>query len=309
MKRELNLTKFLIITSTEDKASMNIRKVLLEDTLLNFEELEHNWQNHPLLELKRVIAKADWGPFFAGNAFYLGLTDSPLIQLNGLKLQDTKIDPDLIIFASRHRSETARPAFLTHPTGNWGSEAEYGGNPHELSKTSALLLKAAFNTLSTQRHIKSMWGFAVDIEVTHHGPTTIEKPLIFMELGSSENEWGIEHAGKVVAHSTFHTCLTYSKMLEEEGSHPKIGLGFGGTHYAPQFRKLIDERNVALSFICPKYYIQDLDKKMIQQMIDNTREKVDFFIVDWKGTNSEDKKHLIPLLEEFNIPIKKTKEL
>ena len=43
-------------------------------------------------------------------------------------------------------------------------------------------------------------------------------------------------------------------------------------------------------------------------MIKNTLEKVDYFIVDWKGTNSDDKKHLIPLLEEFEVPIKKTKE-
>jgi len=288
---------------------MNIRKILLEDNLLKLEELDNTWQNHPIFELQMVIAKADWGPFFADNTFYLGLTDTPLIQLNDLKLKEAKIDPDLVIFARRHRSEAARPAFLTHSTGNWGAKAEYGGDPHELSKTSALLLKAAFNTLSTQRHIKEMEDFTVDIEVTHHGPTSIEKPLIFLELGSSEKEWEIEKAGKVVAHSTFHACLTYSKMLENNIKYPTtIGLGFGGTHYAPQFRKLISMHNIALSFICPKYYIQDLDKIIIQQMISNTHEKVDSFIVDWKGTNSADKKHLIPLLEEFDVPIKKTKE-
>ena len=88
----------------------------------------------------------------------------------------------------------------------------------------------------------------------------------------------------------------------------KIGLGWGGTHYAPNFHRLILNSNVAMSFICPKYYIQELNKDLIAQMIDNTLESVDYFIIDWKGTNSEDKKHLIPLLEEFDIPIKKTKE-
>ena len=43
-------------------------------------------------------------------------------------------------------------------------------------------------------------------------------------------------------------------------------------------------------------------------MIVNTSEKVDYFMIDWKGTNSEDKKHLIPLLEDFDILIKKTKD-
>jgi hypothetical protein len=44
-------------------------------------------------------------------------------------------------------------------------------------------------------------------------------------------------------------------------------------------------------------------------MVNNTLEKVDYFIIDWKGTNSEDKRYLLPMLEDFNIPIKKTKEL
>ena len=89
----------------------------------------------------------------------------------------------------------------------------------------------------------------------------------------------------------------------------KIGLGFGGTHYAPNFNRLIREKNIAMSLICPKYYIQDLNRDLIEKMVKNTSEEVDYFIVDWKGTNSENKKHLVPLLEEFDIPIKKTKEL
>ena len=44
-------------------------------------------------------------------------------------------------------------------------------------------------------------------------------------------------------------------------------------------------------------------------MISKNLEEVECFVIDWKGTNSADKKHLIPLLEEFDIPIKKTKEL
>ena len=47
---------------------------------------------------------------------------------------------------------------------------------------------------------------------------------------------------------------------------------------------------------------------MIEQMINNNLEKLDFFIIDWKGTNSADKKHLIPLLEQFDIPIRKSKD-
>jgi len=104
--------------------------------------------------------------------------------------------------------------------------------------------------------------------------------------------------------STFQKYIEYKEMGDQ-----KVGLGFGGTHYAPNFHRLIRNENIAMSFICPKYYIQELNKGLIEQMVNNTLEKVDYFIIDWKGTNSEDKKHLIPLLEEFNIPIKKTKDI
>ncbi len=300
------MTKFLIITSTEDMASMNIREKFLGDTLLKFEKFDTNWYENPLYELKMVMAKRDWAPFFQDNEIYIGLTESPLIQLNDLRLNQTDIEPDLLIFASRHRSQTARPAFLAHTTGNWGNKADFGGNPNEISKASAILLRTAYNSLSTQRHVKELMEFAVDIEVTHHGPSTLQKPLVFMELGSSEKEWMIEKAGLLVAHAILHTCIEYAETLKKR--LPTIAIGFGGTHYAPQFKKLISSKNIALSFICPKYFIQDLNKEIVDQMIKNNLEPVDYFIIDWKGTNSADKSHLIPILEEFDIPIKKTKE-
>ena len=301
------MTQFLIITSEEDKASMNIRNSLLKDDLLKFKELETLWHNNPLIQLEFITAKRDWTLFFTNHQIYLGLTNEPLIQLNDLKLEESEINPDLLIFASRHRSETARPGFLVHTTGNWSNKADFGGNAREISKSSALLLKVAYSSLESQRYIKEMLeDFSLDIEVSHHGPTSLEKPLIFMELGSSEQEWKIEKAALVVGHAILHTCLEYVESLERK--LPEIGIGFGGTHYSPQFKKLISTKNVAVSFICPKYYIQDLDKEIIGQMISNNLEPINCFIIDWKGTNSDDKKHLIPLLEEFDFPIKRTKE-
>ena len=127
-----------------------------------------------------------------------------------------------------------------------------------------------------------------------------------MELGSSKKEWVISDAAESIATviiTTIFKFLDYKKKGDQQ-----IGLCFGGTHYAPNYHRLIRNKNIAMSFICPKYYIQELNIDLIRKMIENTFEKVDYFIIDWKGTNSEDKKHLIPLLEEFDIPIKKTKE-
>lgn len=286
---------------------MNIRSKLINSKAFIFEETEYFWHKNPLFEFKGFSGKSEESLNFNVDQIYLGLTKESLIFLNDLNLGKSALNPDLIIFASRHRSEAQRPAFLAHLTGNWSSKAEFGGNPRELSLASALLFKAGFLSLLENSKICTVLAnFSTDIEVTHHGPTTLEKPLIFMELGSTKEEWSIDEAGEVVANSIINAIYKYLDFKEKKDQY--IGLGFGGTHYAPNFQRLVINSNVAMSFICPKYYIQELNRDLIAQMIENNLESVDYFIIDWKGTNSEDKKHLLPLLEEFDIPIKKTKD-
>jgi len=287
----------MIITSTEDKASMNIREKFLDSKVYNFEETNFTWHENPVFKLKTK---------FTENEVMLGLTKDPLIFLNDLKLDKSELNPDLLIFASRHTSKTTRPAFLVHTTGNWTEDVNFGGESQDLSKTSALLHKAGFFSLIEQDFPPQLEKFSIDIEVTHHGPTRLEKPLIFMELGSKKEEWIISEAGELLAKVIINTIFKYLELKEEKSDI--IGLGFGGAHYAPNFHRLLRNKNVAMSFICPKYYIQQLNKDLIKKMIRNTLEKIDYFIIDWKGTNSDDKKYLIPLLEEFEIPIKKIKE-
>ena len=289
--------EFLILNSTEDEASMNMRDFFSKSYKL--EKIDCRLEDHDVLEFKELKTNL-------ANHIYLGLTDSPLIFLNELKISNEGFKPDLMIFASRHRSEAARPAFLVHSTGNWTENNEFGGDPKRLSKTSAILLKSGYISLMEHFNQLKESNFSVDIEVTHHGPTNLGIPLIFMELGSTKTEWVIKDAGELVAKAILDTVERYSRFKHK--NNQQIGLGFGGTHYGPNFSRIISNKNIALSFICPKYYILDLNKRFVEMMVDNTLEVVECFIIDWKGTNSEQKKHLIPILEEFDIPIKKTKD-
>ena len=298
--------EFLIITSTEDKASMNIRNNLLNSKTYSFRKTEKVWHKHQIYQFEGFKEKNNRNSLLGNNIICLGLTKDPLIFLNNLRLNESDITPEFIIFASRHTSKTARPAILIHTTGNWTDDMKFGGNPNQLSKTSALLQKAGFYCLETGLKRSDLPKFRLDMEVTHHGPTNLEIPLVYMELGSSKQEWSIIKAGIMVGNAILDTIFTYLSYSKKNDI--KIGLGFGGTHYAPNFNRIMSLSEVALSFICPKYYIQALKKSLITQMINNTAEAVDYFILDWKGMNSEDKKHLIPILEDFNIPIKKTKD-
>ena len=289
----------------EDKASMNMRNLFLNSELFTFIETSAIWHGNPILTLENSSFEGKYDNFLNENQIFLGLTAEPLIFLEKLQLGRANFAPDLIIFASRHRSKTAKPAFLVHTTGNWSTNADFGGNPQDLSKTSALLHKAGIESLREQIEKFKIPEFSLDIEVTHHGPTTLDIPLIFMELGSSKQEWKIREAGALVANAIVNTALKY--LYFKKNQDQEVGLGFGGTHYAPNFNRLIANTDIALSFICPKYYIQELNEDLIKMMINNTLEEIDYFIVDWKGTNSEEKKHLIPLLEKFDIPVRKTR--
>ena len=297
---------FLIITSTEDIASMNIRDKLLTSLNYTFKELSNKWYKHDFYELNKVDKKFIKEDITANNKVYLGLTDEGLIFLNDLKLEELDFNPDFLIFASRHASKSARPALLIHTTGNWGEETSFGGNSKEIAYSSAILLKAGFLSLLESSRELEEGKFSIDLEVNHHGPTNHPIPLVFIELGSIKAEWNDQEAGKVVADAIIKTIEKYWMVKKE---NPIIGLGFGGTHYSPKFKKLIINTNIAIAHICPKYFVQELNEEMIKQMIEKTIEKtVRFFIFDWKGLNAPDKSHLSQILKKFNIKIKRTKE-
>jgi len=297
---------FLIISSTEDIASMNIRDKFLTSKSYTFKKLSNKWYKHDFYELNKVDRNFIKEDITANNKVYLGLTDEGLIFLDDLKLEELDFNPDFLIFASRHASKSARPALLIHTTGNWGEETSFGGNSNEIAYSSAILLKAGFLSLLESSRELEEGKFSIDMEVNHHGPTNHSIPLVFIELGSIKAEWNDQEAGKVVADAIIKTIEKYWIVKRE---NPMIGLGFGGTHYSPKFKKLIINTNIAIAHICPKYFVQELNEEMIKQMIDKTIEKtVRFFIFDWKGLNSTDKSHLSQILKEFNIEIKRTKE-
>jgi len=244
---------------------MNMRELFLNSKQYSFIDTGAIWRENPLFKLENSSFEWKYDNYLNENQIFLGLTTEPLILLEKLKIGETNLTPDLIIFASRHTSKTARPAFLVHSTGNWGKNADFGGKPQDLSNTSALLHKAGFESLREQIEKFKIPDFSLDMEVTHHGPTTLEIPLIFMELGSSKQEWLIKEAGELVANAIVNAVFKY--LDYKEGKTQQIGLGFGGTHYTPNFNRLITNNNIALSFICPKYYIQELNENLIRMMI------------------------------------------
>jgi D-aminoacyl-tRNA deacylase len=320
MQRKL---EFWIISSTEDIASMNIRKHLLEN--YPFKKLKETsdewgfWENHPTFLLE--------DPDIENINIRLVLTDTAMVLL-GDKIPKEKIlefiGADFVIFASRHKAKSAMPALLCHSTGNWSQDTSFGGTAKTLCHTSARLLRIAFENLKKHK-TKNSLEWAVDLEVNHHGPTQFEFPLIFMELGSSEDNWNHQLGSKAVADAIIDTILKYLKEVPIEFSelpdnfsrselyeHIKkrelnVAIGFGGVHYARNFERILDK--ISISFITPKYFVSELNDDLMTQMIQNTLEPVELAIIDWSSMNSATRMGLIELLEKNSIPWKKRKTI
>ncbi|MBU1197750.1 D-tyrosyl-tRNA(Tyr) deacylase [Candidatus Micrarchaeota archaeon] len=202
-------------------------------------------------------------------------------------------DSDLLIFASTHRSAAVKPCVTTHLVGNWGEEAKLGGTPRELGFASAHALKCAYEFLSQPEN--AVEHFPPFMEATHHGPTRLNAPILFMEVGSSENEWKEEKPAVKVAEGILHVCKHWKE------SKGKVALGFGGMHYAPKFSKL-ELEEYAFSHIASKHVAPSMTKEMVEHAMAKTIEKVEIGIIEKKSLKSEDRHHVIQALEQANLP-------
>jgi D-aminoacyl-tRNA deacylase len=239
---------------------------------------------------------------FGNFNFYLvdNLIDSEIIFTENLDLEKIN-EYDFIIFASKHKSEKEEKTLSVHAPGNW-RDAKFGGQERRICKTSALFQKQLFEKLNLHAE-KASLKYDVTLECTHHGPL-INKPCLFIEIGSTENEWKDKRAGFVVAKAISETIESF-----KENPYNEIAIGIGGPHYCPNFNKIQLKSNVALSHIIPQY-VFPLTEEMVKEAIAGTEEDVDMFLLDWKGLgNAEQRKQTLDVLNKFYIQKKKTSEI
>lgn len=226
----------LIVTSSEDPASMNIRKRLLE--LREWKE-EGRFADHPVLVVDDFL----------------------MVQVDRIHLDEDHIDGRVgselgknistTIFASRHRSDSRIPALTVHPVGNF-SKAELGGADGTLSPASPQLMTEALRMLAKNA---SDLEFKVSFETTHHGPLT-DGPAFYIEIGSYDELWTRQDAAEAIAKT----------ILEAENKEYPTLICVGGGHYAPRFTDLALSRKVSVGHMAANYALDALDDRNILQM-------------------------------------------
>src|SRR5207244_12215136 len=74
--------------------------------------------------------------------------------------------PEVVVFLSKHRSESATPSLTVHPIGNFGP-AKYGGRAETLVPTPPAVMT---EVLRAVRRAAEGLMYAVAFDAAHHGP-------------------------------------------------------------------------------------------------------------------------------------------
>jgi len=204
---------------------------------------------------------------------------------------DQYFNPQAYIFLSRHSADSGIASLTAHTTGNFSIEAEFGGNGKELGRADPALLKNYLIALSKRKD--RVEGYEITLEATHHGPTSLQKPVLFVELGSSEKYWGDKKAAATVAEALVESLM-------EKNIWSKVAIGFGGTHYPEKFTKMSIEDEIAFSFIAPKYALEHINREMFGMMLRRTNAPVRHAVLDWKGLGPH-KDKIVGLVKQFGL--------
>ncbi len=270
--------KYLIIASKKDMAGINITTQLSQ------------------FRQKPIISSMSNTPNFD---FYL--REEEIISDENLDYE--KINRyDFIIFASKHQSKEGIKCLSVHAPGNW-KKNELGGKENKVCLTSAQFQKQLFENLNKRATEHNLKDYQITLECTHHGPL-INKPCIFIEIGSTENEWKDRRAGFIIAKTIRDTIEQF-----KENPYNEIAVGIGGPHYCPNFNNIQLKSNYAISHIIPGYALP-LTEEMIKEAIKKTEEEVDFVILDWKGLgNADERQRILQILDKLYLKYKKTSEI
>ena len=268
----------LFVASKQDTAGTNIANQLIDK--YSFEKNSETFQNNPVYT--KTLHNKETKLFFVET------------EIVNTQFLETLVNPELLIFLSRHSSATGIPTLSVHTPGNL-SEAKFGGKPKTVSISPAGAMKNALCEMAKQVNEKKL-NYEVSYEVTHHGPS-LNIPCMFVELGSSPKQWVDLEAAKVVADAAVAAVC--------ECSNCSVAVGIGGPHYNKKFTKLALTTQRAFGHMIPKYALEDVDQKIIMQCVKRTLAPVASVVLDWKGIKGEHKPKIVSAVDSIGLSLEK----
>ncbi|MDP8002908.1 MAG: D-aminoacyl-tRNA deacylase [Caldisphaera sp.] len=270
--------KISIVFSVDDKVGSNVVNLLIKDNLndLSFSFCEKAINCY---KIKNIL--------IAG-------FNEETINFDFLDSTPDKT-AEAIIVISKHQSTSNVKALTLHHTGNPSNENPYGGNQKELSFVMPLLTKTLFKLY--KENAKDLSDYEFTLEATHHGPTSVKKPLTFIEIGSTESEWNDTNAVSALT-KTIENFLNLKEIIDCD---PAIGIG--SNHYPKKFSQIELNENYCFGHIISKYYVDFIDYNIIKQMIEKSIPNPKVAFIEKKGIRSEKRKEIEKILNNFGLEI------
>jgi D-tyrosyl-tRNA(Tyr) deacylase len=260
---------YTIIVSTADAASVNIRDRLFE-----------------LAKWQRAF-DGDYKVYRQGAFTLVEINDYHVFQDHlDEKLDGMGFAPEAIIFASKHRSKENRKTLTVHFTGNI-AEGKFGGKPRELATPAPHIAASLLRSLKA-----AVTSFAVSYEATHHGPSSLKVPSVYVEIGSTMDEWSDKEAGKAVAKAILG--------VKEDAEMP-VYVGIGGNHYAPRETSLALETGASFGHIIADHAVEALTADTLRQAFEKSGTKVAY--MDKKSIPKDQRGRVEEMIEKLGFEI------
>lgn len=289
----------VLLSSRPDTASGNIRERVLE--MSRWRETRFEFDGAPVLE---------WADHPGDRAVFMAEIADWHITREGIgKELESVLGPlDAIMVLSRHRAASGKPSLTVHPVGNPGPAADAGGQPRMATPTHPHLLAAGYRALVAGAKEAGV-DHSVSLEATHHGPMT-HVPLLFIEVGSSEEHWGDPVPGRVVAKAALEA------VAHEAPAGTRTVMGVGGPHYAPRFGALLQETDVGLGHMVAAYHwtgdAEPPDREVLARFIEASApfgEPVFGAYVDRKSLPGPARRQVLEDLEALGVRVVRTADL
>lgn len=218
------------------------------------------------------------GEIFRGTNFDLVVIPSPAISADWL---EQKYHYDGFVFLSKHAAQSGELALTCHSTGNFAG-AQFGGNERQIAVPHPFLQKSYMQKLYQNKD--SFSDFQIIIEATHHGPTALSKPALFIEIGTTEKQWTDQSL-----------CDSVARLVLETFSEPiktaPVAICFGGTHYPEKFTNELLSGKHALGTVMPKHALEFLDEDLFVHIMHQNKQ-AETALLDWGGLGPHKQKVL-----------------
>lgn len=224
---------------------------------------------------------------YRGDSYDLAIIDSPAISADWL---ESRFTYDGYIFLSRHAAESGTLALTCHSTGNFG-EALFGGRRREVAIPYPSIQKTYMRKIWERRG--EFGGFEITLETTHHGPTSLGRPSVFVEVGTTEEQWNDAGLCRSVA-------AVLEEALAERKEYPEA-IGFGGSHYPGPFTREVIEGGYALGTIVPRRAMGDVDEAMLSHIISRNG-GAQVALLEWDGMGKH-RRDVVRLLEGTDLEV------